>query len=76
MEQQTRLLGDVAPTPPMALPSANGDIDTATLELLQSWRLQDGTDDPEAIRTAEQELTEFKRAMTESRTLAGEPLLY
>jgi hypothetical protein len=60
----------------MAPPSGNSTIDIATLELLQSWRLQDATDNPEEIRTAEQELAEFKRAMNENRTLAGEPLLY
>jgi ribosomal protein S12 methylthiotransferase accessory factor YcaO len=60
----------------MAPPSANSAVDTATLELLQGWRLQDATDNPEEVRAAEQELTEFKRAMNESRTLAGEPLLY
>ena len=76
MERQTRLSGEMAPAPPMAPPPANGAIDTATLELLQGWRLQDATDNPEEVRAAEQELTEFKRAMNENRTLAGEPLLY
>jgi len=60
----------------MAPPSANSAVDTATLELLQGWRLQDATDNPEEVRAAEQELTEFKRAMNENRTLAGAPLLY
>ena len=72
MEHQTRLPGELTPTPPIA----NGAVDTATLELLQGWRLQDATDDPQEIGAAEQELTEFKRAMNENRTLAGEPLLY
>jgi hypothetical protein len=54
----------------------NGAVDTATLELLQGWRLQDATDKPEEVRAAEQELTEFKRAMNENRTLAGEPPVY
>jgi hypothetical protein len=76
MEHQTRLPGEVNPTPPMAPPSAKGAIDTATLELLQGWRFQDATDNPEEIRAAEQELIEFKKAMNENRTLAGEPLLY
>ena len=56
--------------------SDNGSLDTATLELLASWRLQDATEDPEEIRAAEQELAEFKRAMNENRASAGEPLLY
>ena len=55
---------------------ANGSADTATLELLEAWRLQDATDDLEQLRAAERELSEFKKAMNESRTLAGEPLLY
>ena len=55
---------------------ANGSVDIATLELLEAWRLQDATDDLEQLRAAERELTEFKKAMNESRTLAGEPLLY
>jgi hypothetical protein len=55
---------------------ANSSVDTATLELLQGWRLQDATDNLEEVRAAEQDLTEFKRAMNQNRTLAGEPLLY
>jgi hypothetical protein len=38
--------------------------------------VQDGTADPELIRTAEQELAEFKKALNESRTVAGEPVLF
>jgi hypothetical protein len=56
--------------------SAKSAIDTATLELLRAWRLEDATGNPEEIGTDEQELIEFKRAMNENRTLAGEPLLY
>ena len=74
MERQTSLSGEMTPAPPMA--PANSSVDTATLELLQGWRLQDATDNLEEVRAAEQDLTEFKRAMNENRTLAGEPLLY
>jgi hypothetical protein len=74
MKQHT--ISDTTPGPPGAHPSANGSIDTATLELLERWRLQDATDDPEQLRAAEQELTEFKNAINKNRTLAGEPLLY
>jgi hypothetical protein len=56
--------------------SGNGAIDTATLELLARWRVQDATTDPEQIRAAEQELAEFKKALNESRTVAGEPVLF
>jgi hypothetical protein len=67
---------EATPAPPGAPLSASGSIDTATLDLLEAWRLQDATDDLEQLRAAEHELTEFKRAMNEGRTLAGEPLLY
>jgi hypothetical protein len=53
-----------------------GSIDTASLKLLASWRLQDATDDPEEVRAAEQELAEFKKAMNDARAAAGEPPLY
>jgi hypothetical protein len=66
---------ETAPSQPGAHLVANGSVDT-TLELLEAWRLQDATDDLDQLRAAERELTEFKKAMNESRTLAGEPLLY
>jgi hypothetical protein len=61
------------PPPPQA---PSGSVDTATLELLASWRQQDATTDPEQVRAAERELAEFKKAMNESRAGAGEPILY
>ena len=54
----------------------NDSIDTATLELLASWRVQDATEDQEEIRAAERELTQLKKAMNEARTISSEPLLY
>ena len=63
-------------TPPPPQESGNGAINTATLELLASWRVQDATSDAEQIRAAEQELAEFKKAMNENRTRSGEPLVY
>ena len=62
--------------PPTAQPSNTGSIDTATLELLASWRAEDATSNPEELRAAEQELADFKKAMNENRARAGEPLLY
>jgi hypothetical protein len=56
--------------------SNNGAIDTATLELLARWQRQDATDDPEEIRAAEKELAEFKKVTNETRSLAGERILY
>lgn len=67
---------ETGPMPPMAQPSNEGSVDTATLDLLASWRLEDATANPEEIRAAELELTEFKRAMNDSRAQAGEPVLY
>jgi hypothetical protein len=76
MKHETRMSDEATSRPPFAPPSAPGVIDTATLKLLEGWRLQDATDSPEEISAAEHELTEFKRAMNENRTSAGEPLLY
>jgi len=57
-------------------PHVLGSVDTATLELLAAWRAQDATTDPEQLRAAEQEVSEFKKAMNENRVLAGEPKLF
>jgi hypothetical protein len=62
--------------PLVAQSSDNGSVDTATLELLRNWRLQDATDDPEEIRAAEDEIAAFKKAMNENRIAAGESLLH
>jgi hypothetical protein len=66
---------DPAPVTPFGQPP-NEVIDTATLELLESWQRQDATDDPDEVSAAEQELAEFKKAMDENRSLSGEPVLY
>ena len=64
-------------TPVLPGPSStNGSIDTATLDLLASWRQEDANATPEQIRAAEEELREFKRAMNENRSSVGAPLLY
>lgn len=57
-------------------PGLSTVVDTATLELLAAWKRQDATNDPEQIRTAEQELAEFKKAMDDNRVAAGERKLY
>ena len=61
---------------PMAQPSPTGSIDTATLELLARWRIQDATNNPEELRTAEREVANFRKEMNENRASAGEPPLY
>jgi hypothetical protein len=57
--------------------SSNGDtVDSVTLDLLAEWRRQDATDNRQDIRAAEQDVTEFKKAMNKSRALAGQPPVY
>jgi hypothetical protein len=51
--------------PPATEPSTAGPIDTATIELLAKWRVEDATDDPEEVRLAEQELAQFKQSMNQ-----------
>jgi hypothetical protein len=75
MKQQTTSPGETSP-PPIAKAPAEGVIDSATLDLIAGWRAEDATSNPDEIRAAECELVEFKRAMNENRTSAGEPLLY
>jgi hypothetical protein len=72
MKQQTTT--ESSPRPLGQSPTA--EVDTATLELLAKWRREDATKNPEELRAAEQELSEFKRALNENRTEAGEPALY
>ena len=74
MKQQTT--SGTLPIPPLPQPPAPGSIDTATLELLASWRVQDATEDPGKLRAAEQELAHFKKTLNDNRTQAGEPRLY
>ena len=55
-------------------PVLGGFVDTATLELLASWKAQDATTNPEEIRVAEEEVFEFMKAMNRNRAAAGERL--
>ena len=57
-------------------PASNDILDTATLDLLATWRLQDITENPADLQAAEQELAEFKKAVNEGRSAAGETPLY
>ena len=59
-----------APLPP------TGVIDTATLELLASWKAEDATTDPEKLREADEEIAQFKEAMNANRAATGARLLF
>ncbi len=48
----------------------------AAIALLQSWREEDATADPEEIRQAEQELEELKRNLNANRAATGERLVF
>ena len=67
--------------PATALPASitrpiTRSIDVATLELLERWQREDAAEDPAQIQAAEEEVVEFMKAMNESRSSSGEPLLY
>jgi hypothetical protein len=57
-------------------PPPTGVIDTATLELLASWKAEDATTDPEKLREADEEIAQFKKAMNENRAATGARLLF
>lgn len=57
-------------------PAPGRSVDTATLELLASGKAQDATPDPEAIRAAEDEVSEFMKAINQNRAATGERLLF
>jgi hypothetical protein len=56
------------------LPPADDDQRRAAISLLESWVAEDATDDPDAIKAAEEELQAFKEAMNRNR--AGERPVY
>jgi len=62
--------------PSIQLESGISQRNMAAIALLQSWRHQDATDDPELIRQAEQELNEFKCNINANREISGERPVY
>ena len=64
------------PTSDQPPPPPAGSVDTATLELLASWKVQDATTNPALIRAAGEEVNEFMKAMNENRAATGERLLF
>ncbi len=53
------------------LPNFSGK-DSATIDLMNRWRRQDITGNPESIARAQAEVEEFKRRMNENRIMSGE----
>lgn len=76
MNRQAQLPNEASTKPPLQPAQGREARDTATLDLLTAWRLEDATDNLDEIRAAERELSEFKKAMNETRTLAGERPIY
>jgi hypothetical protein len=52
--------------------AAEPAIDAATLQLLERWRREDATNDPDEIRAAEQDLSNFKKSMNDNRASSGD----
>ena len=69
-QPSTTPVSEPPPPPPM------GSVDTATLELLATWKAEDATTDPEKIREADEEIAEFKKAMNANRAATGARLLF
>lgn len=61
---------------PASTPPPIAAIDTATLELLASWKAEDATTDPEKIREADEEIPQFKKAMNANHAATGDRLLF
>jgi len=76
MKHRTASPGEAIPPPRDVQTSGDGSIDTATLELLASWRREDAMEDPVELHAAERELTEFKTAMNRTRSAEGGLPLY
>jgi hypothetical protein len=68
-------MSESPPLPGVGQPSG-GAVDSATLELLATWKQEDAILTPDEVRAAQQELNDFKKAMNEIRSEAGELPLY
>jgi len=70
-------LPTAALTPTGASPSSAIDAENqAAIDLLQSWLQQEATDDPEAIRRADEEVEELMRNLNANRAATGERLVF
>ena len=64
---------------PAAALQKNGIIsaeNAAAIALLEQWKQEDATDDPQKIAEAEAEVEEFKRRLNANRAENGERLLF
>ncbi|MGO9257118.1 MAG: hypothetical protein ACLQU1_12560 [Bryobacteraceae bacterium] len=71
MKQPSTVQPASSPPPPPI-----GSVDTATLELLATWKAEDATNDPEKLREADEEVARFKKAMNGNRAATGARLLF
>ena len=51
-------------------------VDMATLRLLASCQAEDGTTVPEKLRKADEDVSEFKKAMNANRAATGARLIF
>lgn len=65
---KTVIEGTVTPQPPVVHSQEQLAKNQAAIALLEQWRQEDATDDPEEIARRQAELDEFKAAINESHT--------
>ena len=75
LQSEPPQIGPSSPLPSSAA-SVPRLVDTATLDLLSVWQLEDATSDPAQLKAAEEELAVFMKAVNEARIASGEPLVY
>jgi hypothetical protein len=68
--QLPRTPAPVQPAPAISAKNA------AAIAMLQAWREEDATEDPEELRKAEEELEELKRNLNANRAATGERLAF
>ncbi len=69
-------IGPASRLPGSSAASVPRSVDAATLDLLSVWQREDLTSDPAQLKAAEEELAVFMKAINETRTASGEPLIY
>jgi hypothetical protein len=76
LQSEPPQIGPASRLPGSSAASVPESVDTATLDLLSVWQREDATSDPTQLKAAEEELAVFMKAVNESRTASGEPLVY